>query len=165
MKRIMAGLSIVMLLPVIVRAQFKDSSNHLTPDSIPRMDSAIRPVGLLFPASIAVQFLASEAGWVIPMLSFNANAKTPQPNSSQGPPLTGFIAYCIALVAPAILTDVSLTALHWDTGRTLGGVAGTAIGSVALVLLSQNKAWLDIGITSVLGTVLFYDLAGLIWPP
>ena len=150
-------------MPCVGLGQFRDSIPTHSTDAISIRDSTKQNIGLITPASLSVQFLTSEVGWAIPMLVLNANGKRTQ--SNQGPSLNSVFAFCIALVAPAIITDVTLSALHWETGRLWGGIVGTTIGGIALVLINPtNKTWLDFGITSVLGTMLFYDLAGLLWP-
>jgi hypothetical protein len=67
-------------------------------------------------------------------------------------------------LAPAITTDLVLNALNWQRGNVPCGVVGTCIGFLALAVTPiSTRLWLDLGLTSVLGTMLFYDLGGLIW--
>jgi hypothetical protein len=159
----------------ICHAQFADTSDHraqsqiLSQDSIRNQDNLKRPVGLFTPQSLGIQFIAGEISYAIPFWSLAySRLQRDKGQFSNFPDPIILLGLSLACFAVPIGTDLSLNLLHWQQGNIAWGIAGSIFGIlVGRLSVQSDAAYTTIlysGVASVITSMLFYDLAKIIWP-
>lgn len=135
-------------------------------DSLPTMlkKDSVQRVGLLEPKSIGVQFLCGEIAYAIPFWTL----VYPRIGRYNAPDPVMVLGMSLACFGGPWGTDLILETLGWNRSNPNFGVAGWLVGFAIPVFFIQSDRVFDtflyLGVTSVLTSMLFYDISGLIWP-